>query len=402
MNDNPFAIAAQQSGNVQIASTRAAQETQAAMVIAKRFPRNEEQAIQRIQQSCKRRSLAEVACYAYPRGSTTVTGPSIRLAECLAQNWGNMEFGIMELEQKNGESTVMAFCWDLETNTRETKIFQVKHERRVGKGKDFHIDKLEDPRDIYELVANQGARRLRSCILGVIPGDVVDIAVDQCEKTLASGHTEPLIDRARKMAAVFADYGVTVAMLEKRLGHKLDACIEQELANLRKIYTSLKDGAGKREDFFEVVGDAPKPAKFEGDEKTEADAGLAPASPAPQTVPPEGARARSKAKTQESQPVNPVPPAPTAKSPEQPQPSPQSDAQMPAEDAPVIEKVLALCRRDGINESEVLDILKRRKLARPEWDQLLEVNDQHLLDLIASWDVIHGQVNIDRRGKKTK
>ncbi|BBP90994.1 hypothetical protein BsIDN1_46120 [Bacillus safensis] len=43
----------------------------------------------------------------------------------------------------------MAYAWDLETNTRQTKIFTVKHERKA-KGA---ITKLNDPRDIYELVA---------------------------------------------------------------------------------------------------------------------------------------------------------------------------------------------------------------------------------------------------------
>lgn len=309
-NPNPFAVANQAGGAVQVAQSRAAQETQAAMVIAKKFPRNEEQAIQRIQRSCQRKSLAEVACYAYPRGGTTVTGPSIRLAECLAQNWSNMEFGVVELEQNNGESTVMAFAWDLETNTRETKVFQVKHERRVGKGDNFRVDKLTDPRDIYEMVANQGARRLRSCILGVIPGDVVDIAVEQCEKTLSSGSAEPLIDRVRKMATAFSDHGVTVVMLEKRLGHKLDATIEQELVNLRKIYMSLKDGMAKREDFFNLEQSEPimMPKAKEGptDEKAESEAGLAPATPK-STSKKQADAANGKGATQS--PKEPEPPA---------------------------------------------------------------------------------------------
>lgn len=216
------------------------------MVIAKKFPRDETSAFNRIMNACKRKTLAETACYAYPRGGETVTGPSIRLAECMAQNWGNIDFGIVELEQKAGESQVMAYAWDLETNTRQTKIFTVKHERKA-KGQ---IKQLDDPRDIYELTANQGARRLRACILGVIPGDVVESAVEACETTLKSGSKEPLIDRARKMVAAFGDYGVTQGMIESRLGHKLDAVSEQELVNLRKIFVSLKDGAAKREDFF--------------------------------------------------------------------------------------------------------------------------------------------------------
>lgn len=411
---NPFAVAAQTSGNVQIAQSRAAQETQAAMVIAKRFPRNEEQAIQRIQRSCQRKSLAEVACYAYPRGGTTVTGPSIRLAECLAQNWSNMEFGVVELEQKNGESTVLAFAWDLETNTRETKVFQVKHERRVGKGDNFRIDVLTDPRDIYEMVANQGARRLRSCILGVIPGDVVDIAVEQCEKTLASGSVEPLLDRVRKMAAAFADYGVTVIMLERRLGHKLDATIEQELVNLRKIYTSLKDGMAKREDFFDLQADQsePKSPKFD-DAKAESAAGLAPV-PAGATVrapEPKKKGARSSLSFVETPPQPEPEPAPTPGAPGPGTPEPEPEPAEPAKTTlfPVPEAVhatpydaaMSLLRRDDINEEEVLAFLKRKKFTADTTEELMQVADNVLIDMAVpkNWAMVAAQCRIDRRKK---
>ncbi|GMA59703.1 hypothetical protein GCM10025859_59930 [Alicyclobacillus fastidiosus] len=131
--------------------SRQAQEVQAAMVIAKRFPRDQYQAFNRIMEACERRKLAEESTYEYSRGSSKVSGPSIRLAEVLAQCWGNVDYGIMELDQKNGESQVMAYAWDLETNTRQTKIFTVKHERHTKKG----VTKLTDPRDIYETVANQ-------------------------------------------------------------------------------------------------------------------------------------------------------------------------------------------------------------------------------------------------------
>lgn len=233
---------------VDVASSRAAQETQAAMTVAKRFPRDETAAIARIQQSCKRQLLAEQAIYTYPRGGTKVTGPSIRLAEAMAQAWGNLDFGVIELTQENGHSEVMAYCWDLETNTRQTKVFTVKHERHTKKG----VTHLDDPRDVYETVANQGARRLRACILGVIPGDVQDLAVAECRKTLAGNNSEPLVDRVRKMIDKFGALSVTQEMLEKRLGYKVSACDEHDLVNLRSIYTSLKDGMSKREDWFDL------------------------------------------------------------------------------------------------------------------------------------------------------
>lgn len=239
--------------------SRQAQEVQAAMVIAKKFPRDEVEAFNRIMRACQRKSLAEQSMYEYPRGGQKITGPSIRLAEALAQNWGNIDFGIMELEQKNKESTVMAYAWDLETNTRQTKIFQVSHtrySRRKGN------EKLTDPRDIYEMVANNGARRLRACILGVIPGDVIDKAIEQCTLTLRSGNQEPLIDRVRKMVGAFEkEFSVTKEMLEKYIGCSSDAFSENDFIRLRKVYRSLKDGMAKREDYFDIKSPKQEPEK---------------------------------------------------------------------------------------------------------------------------------------------
>lgn len=238
------------STTTEMVVNRQAQEVQAAMVIAKRFPRNEPQSFNRIMQACQRKSLAEQAMYEYPRGDTRVTGPSIRLAEAMAQNWGNIDFGIIELEQKNGESQVMAYAWDLETNTRQTKIFTVPHIRSTKKG---NIP-LKDPRDIYEMVANQGARRLRACILGVIPGDVIESALAQCEKTLSGDGKQPLIDTIRAVAATFErDYGVTIPMLEKFIGCGLKSFSMNNLIRLKKVYRSLQDGMAKREDYFEML-----------------------------------------------------------------------------------------------------------------------------------------------------
>lgn len=241
---------AARSTTAEMVVSRQAQEVQAAMVIAKRFPRNEQESINRIMKACQRKGLAEKSMYEYPRGGERVTGPSIRLAEAMAQSWGNIDFGIIELEQKAGESQVMAYAWDLETNTRQTKVFSVPHIRATKKGN----TSLKDPRDIYEMVANQGARRLRACILGVIPGDVVESAVTQCEKTLMGDGKENLENTIRAVVNTFEkEYDITVPMLEKFIGCKVESFTMQNLIRLKKVYVSLKDGMAKREDYFEML-----------------------------------------------------------------------------------------------------------------------------------------------------
>lgn len=251
-----------------IATTRAAQEIQAAMVIAKKFPRDINASYSRIMQACKRVGVAETAEYAYPRGDTTVGGPSIRLAEVLAQNWGNIDYGIIELEQKLGESNMMAYAWDLETNSRQTKVFTVKHERHTKRGGTMF---LSDPRDIYEMTANQGARRLRACVLGIIPKDIVDDALKTCSETLSGSHKEPIGDRIKKMASAFSDYNVSIQMIEARLGHKLGTTSETELIALRKIYLAIKDNMASVDSYF--TNDQPKDGEQKGKSKTETLAG---------------------------------------------------------------------------------------------------------------------------------
>lgn len=224
---------------VAIASTREATEVQAALTIAKRFPRDENTAYAKMMRSCKRIKLAEKARFAYPRGGQTISGPSIRLAEAAARAWGNIQYGIVEIERRRGQSQCLAFAWDVESNTRPTIAFVVRHERHTRQG----VQVLTDERDINELILNQGARRLRNCLLKVIPSDLIDDALEECEKTLEAGDTGTLlIDSVKKCAAAFLDMGVTTEMLEARLGHDLSAMSRPELSALRSLHTAIRDG----------------------------------------------------------------------------------------------------------------------------------------------------------------
>jgi len=242
---------------VEISASREMAEVQAAVVMARRFPRDEIRAMEKIRNACSRPALAESAVYQYSRGGSDVSGPSIRLAEAIATAWGNIQFGVREVEQRNGESTCEAFAWDVESNVRVVKSFKVSHIRHTKRGDTV----LTDPRDIYEMVANQGARRVRACILGIIPGDVVEDAVKQCETTLnAKADTTP--EGLKKVADAFAQYGITVKQIEARIQRRFDSITAAQVVGLRKIIISLRDGMSKPEDWFEPIAkDDAKPSE---------------------------------------------------------------------------------------------------------------------------------------------
>lgn len=223
---------------------------QSAYTMAAAKPRDQTAAVVRIKQACERYTLSEKAFYAYPRGREIVRGLSIRAVRVLAQCWGNLHCGIEEVQREGGRSLVRSYARDLETNYIEEKTFWVDHKLSL---KDGGVKILTDSRDIYELCANYGTRRLRSCILAVIPDDIREAAEKWCIETKRKGNSNvPLVDRIRKMAIAFQDIGVAQEMIEKRLGHKIDLTTEDEFSDLQDIWTSLNEGETARDKWFAI------------------------------------------------------------------------------------------------------------------------------------------------------
>lgn len=265
MNDvvtNPFgAPAAQSQGGTALAQSdqqRAIAEVQAAMMIARMNPRDPIAAMDRILNAFTRPTLADQAVYQYSRGGSDISGPSIRSAEAIAQMWGNMQFGFREISRGRDPdgvtySEVEAFAWDVESNTRRPAQFRVRHWRDTKKGG----YKVTDERDIYELVANNAQRRVRACILAVIPGDVIESAIKQAETTMrVKADVSP--EAIQKMIEAFAPFGVTKEQIEKRIQRRLDAIQPAQVVALKKIYASLRDGMSTAADWFET--EPPEPS----------------------------------------------------------------------------------------------------------------------------------------------
>ncbi|MEL6110729.1 MAG: hypothetical protein AAFU85_32390 [Planctomycetota bacterium] len=230
-----------------VESSRVVAEIQAALTVAKASPRDEVRALDAIKTSCQRQRLAEQAEYSYAKGGSDIKGPSIRLLETCARHWGNLDFGFRELSQGDGESTVMAFAWDLQTNTRCVRQITVPHSM-MARGR---VKKLTDPRDVYEHVANMAQRRVRACLENVIPRDVWEEAVDECRNTLVS-KVDLSGDAVPKMVKAFEDdFDVTREQIVKRIQRNLESITPAQFLRMRGIYNSLKQAMSEPTDWFE-------------------------------------------------------------------------------------------------------------------------------------------------------
>lgn len=234
-------------GVVAVESSRAIAEAQGKLIMAKKFPRNYTYAYSKAIEACQRKGFAEKAFFSYPRAGQTVTGVTIRFAEEMARCYGNLDYGIKEMSHEEGKSEMQAYCWDLETNTVSSQNFTVEHILETRQGN----RKLTSQRDIYERTANDGARRLRSRILAILPPDLVEDCIAECRKTLAGQNTMPLIDRVKGMVAAFNKLGVTNEMLEKRLGHTIESTSADELVEYLSIFNGLKQKETTISDWFE-------------------------------------------------------------------------------------------------------------------------------------------------------
>jgi hypothetical protein len=234
------------------AQSRELAETQAKFMMAQHFPRDVIANMDKILNAFTRPNLAEKSQYQFARGGSDIVGPSIRAAEAIAQQWGNMEFGFRELSRSVGAdgvpySDVEAYAVDLESRNRRPIQFIVKHWRDTKRGG----YKLTDERDIYELIANQAQRRVRACILAMIPGDVIDGAMQQAEVTLRTkADTTP--EAMAKMVEAFAVFGVTKEHIEKRIQRRLDTIQPAQVVMLKRVYASLRDDMSTPADWFEI------------------------------------------------------------------------------------------------------------------------------------------------------
>lgn len=323
-----------------VAAAAEVARVQAQAVLAKQFPRDEKEAADKIINAFARPSLAQVSMYEYARGGTPITGLSIKAAHEMIRLWRNCDYGITGITRGRDSTEVEVCCWDLETNTKVNKIFMVPHYRDTKHGR----RKLEDERDIYELIANMASRRIRACILEMIPHDIQDAVKDQIAQTMqANFQITP--EYIKGILKAFEAVGVTKSQIENFLQRRIDSITPAQSVRLNTIYNSIKDGMSQPEEWFGVDDSADK-----GSGKTTLE-DLAKEAKAKET------KAKTSASTSAKTEAAPMPtpePAPTAKPAsdkpraEQPAKKPDLADELAKIGAPVTEAdVQAWCAETG-------------------------------------------------------
>lgn len=228
-------------------------EIQSAIIVARKFPRNEDVAFAKLMKACDRPSFADEASYSFKRGKRQdesgkwvdnyIEGPSVRIAREAARIWGNIRYGLDIIRDDEESRQIRGWAWDMETNTKVTaeddfeKLIQ-----RKDKDTKQTVWVKPDERDLRELTNRRGAILVRNCILQILPSDLIEDAISRSDETLTKKAAQDPEGSRKKIILAFSELNITPDMLEKYLGHPLAQCSPAQLATLRKVYRSIADG----------------------------------------------------------------------------------------------------------------------------------------------------------------
>lgn len=253
-SDEPAAMVPASEAGTLGAMVRARAEIESAITVAKKFPRDETAIYAKLMKAVERAGLAEDAVYSLPRGNESVEGPSVYLAREAARLWGNNRFGVRIVTEDEDRVHLCGYHYDAEHNSLcevEDKFQKLVYRKSRGWIK-------PDELQLRELVNRRGAFAMRNAILQALPRDFIDDAVERAKETMKKAAAGDLKqsreDAVRRVVRAFDRFAVTTAMIAAKLKHDVALVSDEELADLRRVYKSMADGASKREDHFEVQG----------------------------------------------------------------------------------------------------------------------------------------------------
>jgi hypothetical protein len=261
-NSNGQSLVRQDFGGQEIqhqmetAATAVAAQARAAIesryVIAMRQPRDLEVVRVHLLKECENPKFAEVARYHKPIGKG-IEGPSIRFVEAALQCLGNVDTQAVTIYDDQDKRIIEIQVSDFERNVTHRKQITVTKtvERRSPKGYDVvgkrsnkfgdtvYVVRATDD-DLLNKEAALVSKALRTCGLRLIPGWLVDEAMDEVLATQSRTDAQDPKAALRRMIDSFAGMGIEPGDLSELLGHDLGKVTPAEMTKLRGIYATIQ------------------------------------------------------------------------------------------------------------------------------------------------------------------
>lgn len=202
-----------------------AAEIDVQIATAKQYPRKIGEFVERSTAAATATpDVARSMGYAIPRGGKSITGPSVRLAEIVAANWGNLRVAARVVAVEGNEVVAVCQAHDLESNVAIQKEARRRITDRNGRRYDDDMIRVTG--------AAAAAVAFREAIFTLVPRAIVEPIYQAAMKGPPSrpgAAAVPAIEDRRKSAlAYFAKGGIKQETILKHFGVKSSNELDEE------------------------------------------------------------------------------------------------------------------------------------------------------------------------------
>ena len=222
-----------------------------------------------------------------------IEGLSVRMAEIIANAWGNLRIATRIIGNDGKTITAQAVCHDLETNVAIST--EVKRSILTKKGYTFSQD--------MQVVTGNAAAAIafRNAVLKVIPKAVTKKVITEVQQ-VAQGQAMDLERQRQTLIQYFAKFNVSEQMIFDLFEIKLrDEIDKEKVMILKGLYNAIKEGTTSVQEAFLKPVEERKLA-IEAKKKSEETKGKAAAAMKKQTTKKDEAPANVDAETGEIKP----------------------------------------------------------------------------------------------------
>lgn len=217
---------------------------------AKQYPRDLGRFFDRLKQlATSNEDIAKSCFYVLPRAGKQISGPSVRFAEIVALNYGNLRIRSRILGRDNKVVKVLGEVVDLENNVG----ISAEVERRITKsdGTLFSDDMITTTTNAASAIA------IRNALFKVVPKALTQSIYEEVKK-IALGAPEQAGERFKTAVEKFAQLGVgedkIFGLIKKKKG---DIILLPDVEQLIGVYNAIRDGDTTIDEVFSVVREAP-------------------------------------------------------------------------------------------------------------------------------------------------
>ena len=222
-----------EASDIVLAETKAQIDVQIAT--AKAYPRDLAQVLKNIETYATMDEETAMECfYKLPRAGSFIEGISVRMAEIIANSWGNLRCQSRIVSNDGKVLTAQAVCHDLETNV--AIMTEVKRKITDKQGRTFNED--------MQVVTGNAACSIafRNAVLKVVPKAYTHRIMERV-KQVSLGNAATLEKRRNGAVEFFVKAGVLKADLLEFLGKtKVEEMDTDDIATLLGIVQAIKEG----------------------------------------------------------------------------------------------------------------------------------------------------------------